>query len=94
MIVLCCCAASLSLGSPLPQQIEGFGDATPEEIAEIRAGTYGEMFDENPKYAFDFKVADDVEQTYLSLEEARNDGVVTGMYSYVDPLVSKCKLCD
>ena len=50
------------------------------------------MFDENPKYAFDFKVADDVEQTYLSLEEARNDGVVTGMYSYVDPLVSKCKL--
>ena len=46
------------------------------------------MFDENPTYNYNYKVADDTEQTYLSLEEARNDGVVTGMYSYVDPLVS------
>ena len=55
---------------------------------EIRAGTYLEMFDENPTYNYNYKAADDTEQTYLSLEEARNDGVVTGMYSYVDPLVS------
>merc|ERR1711934_135989 len=56
--------------------------------AEIRAGTYLEMFDENPTYNYNYKVADDTEQTYLSLEVARNDGVVTGMYSYVDPLGS------
>merc|ERR1712210_85145 len=74
----------VSLGAPL----EGFGDATDAEIAEIRAGTYLEMFDENPTYNYNYKVADDTEQTYLSLEEARNDGVVTGMYSYVDPLGS------
>merc|ERR1712223_755463 len=76
--------AYISHGAPL----EGFGDATDAEIEEIRAGTYLEMFDENPTYNYNYKVADDVEQTYLSLEEARNDGVVTGMYSYVDPLGS------
>ena len=76
--------AHASVGAPL----EGFGDATDAEIEEIRAGTYLEMFDENPTYNYNYKVADDEEQTYLSLEEARNDGVVTGMYSYVDPLVS------
>jgi len=84
-LIVLCCAASVCLGSPLPQQIEGFGDATPEEIAEIRAGTYGEMFDENPKYAFDFKVADDVEQTYIAQQETRDSDIVTGSYSYVDP---------
>jgi len=76
--------AHVSVGAPL----EGFGDATDAEIEEIRAGTYLEMFDENPTYNYNYKVADDTEQTYLSLEEARNDGVVTGMYSYVDPLGS------
>merc|ERR1712066_678970 len=76
--------AYISHGAPL----EGFGDATDAEIEEIRAGTYLEMFDENPTYNYNYKVADDVEQTYLSLEEARNDGVVTGIYSYVDPLGS------
>merc|ERR1712018_296267 len=76
--------AQVSIGAPL----EGFGDATDAEIAEIRAGTYLEMFDENPTYNYNYKVADDTEQTYLSLEEVRNDGVVTGMYSYVDPLGS------
>merc|ERR1712066_162550 len=76
--------AYISHGAPL----EGFGDATDAEIEEIRAGTYLEMFDENPTYNYNYKVADDAEQTYLSLEEARNDGVVTGIYSYVDPLGS------
>jgi len=46
------------------------------------------MFDENPVYNYNYKVADEQEQTYLSLEEARQDGVVTGSYSYVDANVS------
>ena len=50
------CSVALTLAAPAPQQVEGFGDATPQEIAEIRAGTYGEMFDENPQYNFNFKV--------------------------------------
>merc|ERR1712018_51506 len=78
--------APLCLGAPSPQ--EGFGDATQEEIAQIRAGTYGEMFDENPQYTFDFKVADDVEQTYIAQQESRDSDIVTGSYSYVDPLGS------
>ena len=54
MCVLSC--AALSLAAPQPQAVLGFGDATPEEIAEIRAGTFGEMFDDNPQYNFNFKV--------------------------------------
>merc|ERR1711892_1230392 len=74
----------LCFGSPL----EGFGDATDEEIAEIRGGTYLEGFDENPQYNFNYKVADDLEQTYISMEEARDGENVRGSYSYVDPLGS------
>merc|ERR1712128_327658 len=74
----------LCLGSPL----EGFGDATDVEIAEIRGGTYLEGFDENPQYNFNYKVADDLEQTYISRDEARDGENVSGSYSYVDPLGS------
>merc|ERR1711892_1492681 len=74
----------LCLGSPL----EGFGDATDAEIAEIRGGTYLEGFDENPQYNFNYKVADDLEQTYISMDEARDGENVRGSYSYVDPLGS------
>merc|ERR1719187_2529037 len=76
--------AHVSIGAPL----EGFGDATDAEIEEIRAGTYLEMFDENPTYNFNYKVADNDEQTYVAMEESRADNVVTGTYSYVDPLGS------
>merc|ERR1712128_9411 len=74
----------LCLGIPL----EGFGDATDVEIAEIRGGTYLEGFDENPQYNFNYKVADDLEQTYISRDEARDGENVRGSYSYVDPLGS------
>merc|ERR1712128_226868 len=74
----------LCLGSPL----EGFGDATDAEIAEIQGGTYLEGFDENPQYNFNYKVADDLEQTYISRDEARDGENVSGSYSYVDPLGS------
>merc|ERR1711892_609782 len=74
----------LCLGSPL----EGFGDATDVENAEIREGTYLEGFDENPQYNFNYKVADDVEQTYIAMDEARDGENVRGSYSYVDPLGS------
>merc|ERR1711935_591480 len=74
----------LCLGSPL----EGFGDAIDAEIAEIRGGTYLEGFDEDPQYNFNYKVADDLEQTYISRDEAREGENVRGSYSYVDPLGS------
>merc|ERR1711935_482110 len=74
----------LCLGIPL----EGFGNATDVEIAEIRGGTYLEGFDEDPQYNFNYKVADDLEQTYISRDEARDGENVRGSYSYVDPLGS------
>ena len=67
-----------------PQQV-GFGDATDADIAEIRAGTYLETFDDNPQYNFNYKISDETEQTYLAMDESRSGESVTGSYSYVDP---------
>merc|ERR1712106_1177363 len=36
-------------------------------------------------YNYNYKVADDTKQTYMSMSEEREDNVVTGSYSYVDP---------
>jgi len=66
----------------------GFGDASDQEIAEIRAGSYLETVDDNPQYNFQYKVADDEEQTYIAMDEERAGDTVSGTYSYVDPLGS------
>ena len=47
------------LGAPQVQQLttsNGFGNASPDEIAQIRAGTFGDMFDDNPQYNYNYKV--------------------------------------
>ena len=72
----------------LAAPLEGFGDATDQEIAEIRAGTYLGRGDDNSRYNFQYKVAADTEQTYISMEESRDLDTVTGSYSYVDPFGS------
>jgi len=77
-------ASPLCLAAP---QI-GFGDASDEEIAQIRSGTYLEAYEEIPQYNFNYKVADDLEQTYLSANENRDGDLTTGSYQYVDPLGS------
>merc|ERR1712107_202813 len=38
-----------------------------------------------PAYQFEYKVADDAAQTYISQTESRDGDDVTGTYSYVDP---------
>jgi hypothetical protein len=63
----------------------GFGDASEQEIAEIRGGSYLETVDDNPVYNFQYKVADEEEQTYIAMDEERAGDTVTGSYSYVDP---------
>ena len=40
----------------------------------------------NPTYSFTYQVADEEAQTYIKQEEKREDDVVSGQYSYVDPL--------
>jgi hypothetical protein len=42
----------------------------------------------SPKYAFTYQVADEEHQTYIKQTEARDNDLVTGEYSYVDPLGS------
>jgi len=39
-----------------------------------------------PEYAYEFKVADEDEQTFISQSESRDGDDVVGTYSYVDPL--------
>merc|ERR1711971_602908 len=39
----------------------------------------------NPTYAYEYQVADEEAQTYITHQEGREDNVVTGQYSYVDP---------
>merc|ERR1712001_273856 len=47
-----------------------------------------DLYDLNPKYAFTYQVADEEQQTYIKQSEERDNNVVTGEYSYVDPLGS------
>merc|ERR1712008_175423 len=39
----------------------------------------------NPTYNYEYQVADEEAQTYITHQEGREDNVVTGQYSYVDP---------
>ena len=43
------------------------------------------LFQPNPTYAYEYQVADEEAQTYITHREGREDNVVTGQYSYVDP---------
>ena len=42
----------------------------------------------NPQYQYKYQVADEKEQTYIAHNENRDGALVTGQYSYVDPLGS------
>ena len=42
-------------------------------------------FQPNPTYNYAYQVSDDESQTYIAHQEGREDNVVTGEYSYVDP---------
>ena len=42
-------------------------------------------FQPNPTYAYEYQVADEESQTYITHQEGRKDQVVNGQYSYVDP---------
>merc|ERR1719369_549618 len=86
-VIVVLLVSPLCLAAPQVSQ-PGFGDASPDEIAQIRSGAYLETFDQAPQYSFNWKVADDKEQTYMSMEENRNGDDVTGSYQYVDPLGS------
>merc|ERR1712038_573190 len=80
-------------GCALPQQFLNFdeletnddgtfSDATLRELAE------NDLYDLNPQYSYSYQVADDNEQTYIKHQEARDNDLVTGEYSYVDRLGS------
>ena len=42
-------------------------------------------FQPNPTYNYEYQVADEESQTYITHQEGREDNVVNGQYSYVDP---------
>jgi len=67
----------------------GIGFARPQSSdaeARRRALDGQDMFDPNPKYFFQYQVANDEKQTYIAQTESRDGDVVTGEYSFVNPL--------
>merc|ERR1711973_360253 len=48
-------------------------------------GAAGAVEGAKAEYNYEFKVADEAEQTYISANENRDGNEVTGTYSYVDP---------
>ncbi|CAB4054359.1 unnamed protein product [Lepeophtheirus salmonis] len=47
-------------------------------------GVDEDYFDPNPQYKFEYKVASDETQTYMTQQETRDGDFVTGQYTYVD----------
>jgi len=67
----------------------GIAFARPQESdaeAQRRALDGQDMFDPNPKYTYQYQVANEEFQTYIAQQESRDGDAVTGTYSYVDPL--------
>jgi len=50
-----------------------------------RSGNSGNDVNARAEYNFEYKVADEAEQTYISQQEQRDGDNLTGSYSYVDP---------
>merc|ERR1712106_969946 len=76
---------SVSTGSS--SSMSRYRSAEAAERAAFEAELAGANVEEptaRPVYNFQYKVADDGEQTYISQEEARDGDDVSGSYSYVD----------
>merc|ERR1712142_944240 len=65
----------------------GFGAGGSFSGSAGAGGAPGEVEDAltRPEYNFQFNVADDDSQTYITQQENRDGDAVTGTYSYVDP---------
>merc|ERR1712123_297497 len=76
---------SVSTGSSSSKSRSRSAEAAERAAFEAElAGANVEGPTARPVYNFQYKVADDGEQTYISQEEARDGGDVSGTYSYVD----------
>merc|ERR1712106_911189 len=76
-----------SLSSVSSSSMSRSRSAEAAERAAFEAELAGANVEEptaRPVYNFQYKVADDGEQTYISQEEARDGDDVSGFYSYVD----------
>merc|ERR1711981_1320334 len=84
-----CLALVLATACARPQDFEydtdSDGNFDAEVIQELAAR---DLYDLSPKYAFTYQVADEEHQTYIKQTESRDADLVTGEYSYVDPLGS------
>lgn len=82
-------ALVLATACARPQDFEYDEDADGNFDAEvIQELAARDLYDLNPKYSFTYQVADEEHQTYIKQTEARDNDLVTGEYSYVDPLGS------
>merc|ERR1712107_298671 len=71
-------STGLAAGSGSTGSSNGFAAGATGVSADLVGATRAE-------YNYQFQVADDAEQTYITQNEARDGDGVTGTYSYVDP---------
>jgi hypothetical protein len=79
-------STGLAAGFSSPSRV---GSARPSSggsgAAFASGGAPAEEVTARASYAYEYKVADEDEQTYISHEESRDGDDVTGTYSYIDP---------
>merc|ERR1711926_62717 len=61
------------------------GSSSGSSFSAGAIGAAGAVEGAKAEYNYEFKVADEAEQTYISANENRDGNEVTGTYSYVDP---------
>ena len=77
-------AAQAAQQSRLQAEAAARAEAERRRLAAPRTTTVEEPSDP-PKYNFEYKVADEQDQTYISQNEIRDGDELTGTYSFVDP---------
>ena len=78
-------AAQAAQQSRLQAEAAARAEAERRRLAAPRTTTTVEEPSDPPKYNFEYKVADEQDQTYISQNEIRDGDELTGTYSFVDP---------
>merc|ERR1711963_777184 len=78
-------AEALAAYSASTSSVSSSSSSSSNGFASGSSRNSGEDVNARAEYNFEYKVADEAEQTYISQQESRDGDQLTGSYSYVDP---------
>merc|ERR1712029_916414 len=78
-------AEALAAYSASTSSVSSSSSSSSTGFASGSSRNSGEDVNARAEYNFEYKVADEAEQTYISQQESRDGDQLTGSYSYVDP---------